>query len=114
MRLLFQPAEEGGAGAKVMVEEGALGKAEAIFGLHVSPFAPTGTVALKPGPLMAASGIWEATISGKGGHAAMPHTLVDPIVAAATIVLVLQQLVSREADPLDSQVPIILLLRTLP
>ncbi|CAM6087219.1 unnamed protein product [Calypogeia fissa] len=104
VRLLFQPAEEGGAGAKVMVEEGALGKAEAIFGLHVSPYIPTGTVALKPGPLMAASGLWEANIYGKGGHAAMPQTLVDPVVAAAATVLVLQQLVSREADPLDSQV----------
>ncbi|OAE20874.1 hypothetical protein AXG93_3256s1200 [Marchantia polymorpha subsp. ruderalis] len=104
IRLVFQPAEEGNAGAQVMVEEGALGNAESIFGLHVTPFSETGTVALKPGPLMAGSGMFEALIMGKGGHAALPQLLTDPILAAATTVIALQQLVAREADPLDSQV----------
>lgn len=102
--LIFQPAEEGGAGAKRMIEEGALGEAEAIFGLHVLPSLPTGTIGTRPGPLLAACGFFKAVISGRGGHAALPHHSVDPIVAASSIVLSLQHVISRESNPLDSQV----------
>ncbi|KAJ0971379.1 hypothetical protein J5N97_019338 [Dioscorea zingiberensis] len=102
--LIFQPAEEGGGGAKKMVEAGAVEKVEAIFGFHVTSKGPLGTVASRPGPIMAANGFFEAVISGKGGHGAVPQLAIDPIVAASNVVVSLQHLVSRETDPLDSQV----------
>ncbi|XP_019179830.1 PREDICTED: IAA-amino acid hydrolase ILR1-like 5 [Ipomoea nil] len=104
VRLIFQPAEEGGAGASHMIKDGALGNAEAIFGMHVDYTIPTGTISSIPGPFLAAVSIFEAKIEGKGGHAAAPHLTVDPILATSFAVLALQQLVSREADPLYSQV----------
>ncbi|XP_022722711.1 IAA-amino acid hydrolase ILR1-like 3 [Durio zibethinus] len=104
VRLLFQPAEEGGAGAFHMIKDGALGDAEAIFGMHVDDEKPTGSIALVPGPLSAATCIFEAKIEGVGGHATVPHSTVDPILAASFAILALQQLTSREADPLHSQV----------
>ncbi|CAL5373891.1 unnamed protein product [Camellia sinensis] len=102
--LVFQPAEEGGAGAQQMIDAGVLQNVEAIFGLHVDPDIPIGQVASKPGPIMAGSGFFEAVINGKGGHAAIPQHSIDPILAASSIIISLQHLVSREADPLDSQV----------
>ncbi|KAL5697668.1 jasmonoyl-L-amino acid hydrolase [Ranunculus cassubicifolius] len=102
--LVFQPAEEGGAGAKRMIDAGALENVSAIFGLHVSSDSLLGTVASRPGPVLAGSGFFEAVISGKGGHAAIPQHSVDPILAASNVIVSLQHLVSREADPLDSQV----------
>ncbi|KAJ1390960.1 Peptidase M20 [Sesbania bispinosa] len=102
--LVFQPAEEGGAGAKKILETKALENVSAIFGLHVIPNFPIGEVASKSGPILAGSGVFEAKISGKGGHAAIPQHAIDPIVAASHVVLSLQNLVSREADPLDPQV----------
>ncbi|KAI0494139.1 hypothetical protein KFK09_024270 [Dendrobium nobile] len=102
--LLFQPAEEGGGGAKKMIEAGAVDNVEAIFGFHVSTNTPIGIVESRPGPVMAGSGFFEAVISGKGGHAAIPQHTIDPIVAASNVIVSLQHLVSREADPLDSQV----------
>ncbi|KAL6963376.1 IAA-amino acid hydrolase ILR1-like 5 [Sarracenia purpurea var. burkii] len=104
VRLLFQPAEEGGAGASHMIKEGALGDAEAIFGMHIDSTKPTGTIAAISGPVLAAVSFFEARIEGKGGHAAEPHTSVDPILAASFVILALQQLISREVDPLQSQV----------
>ncbi|KAL6184209.1 hypothetical protein ACLB2K_045613 [Fragaria x ananassa] len=103
--LVFQPAEEGGAGAKKMIEDGALEHVTAIFGLHLASDHPIGLVASKPGPRIAASGFFEALISGKGGCAAIPQHTIDPILAASNVIVSLQHLVSREADPLDSQVP---------
>uniref|UniRef100_A0ACD5VWJ1 Uncharacterized protein n=1 Tax=Avena sativa TaxID=4498 RepID=A0ACD5VWJ1_AVESA len=102
--LLFQPAEEGGGGAKKMLEAGAVENIEVMFGVHVADIVPIGVVASRPGPIMAGSGFFEAVISGKGGHAALPHHTIDPILAASSVIVSLQQLVSREADPLDSQV----------
>lgn len=102
--LVFQPGEEGYAGAKKMIEDGALENVEAIFGLHVSSGLPVGQVSTRAGPLLAGSGFFQAVIHGKGGHAANPHYSVDPILAASNVVITLQYIVSREADPLDPQV----------
>lgn len=102
--MVFQPAEEGGGGAKQMVDAGILEGVDAIFGLHVSSLYPVGTVAIRSGPILAGSGFFDALISGKGGHAAIPQNTIDPILAASSIIVSLQHLVSREADPLDSQV----------
>ncbi|CAI9087002.1 OLC1v1020953C1 [Oldenlandia corymbosa var. corymbosa] len=104
VRLLFQPAEEGGAGALHMIKEGALGNAEAIFGMHIDSYLPTGTIATRSGPVLAASSVFEARIEGKGGRAAGPHHSVDPILAASSVILALQHITSREMDPLESQV----------
>ncbi|KAK9291609.1 hypothetical protein L1049_019558 [Liquidambar formosana] len=104
VRLLFQPAEEGGAGAAHMIKEGALGDAEAIFGMHNDYTTPTGAIASLSGPVLAAVCFFEAKIEGKGGHAAGPHNSVDPIIAASFAILALQPLISREVDPLHSQV----------
>ncbi|MQL78217.1 hypothetical protein Taro_010639 [Colocasia esculenta] len=102
--LIFQPAEEIGMGAINMIEEGAIENAEAIFSVHTAyPFA-TGVVASRPGEFLAGCGQFKAEIQGKGGHAAIPQSTIDPILAASASVLSLQNLVSREADPLDSQV----------
>ncbi|KAJ0986526.1 hypothetical protein J5N97_004882 [Dioscorea zingiberensis] len=102
--LLFQPAEEGAGGAKKMIEAGAVDNVEAIFGFHLAADGTVGTVQSRPGPIMAGSGFFEATITGKGGHAAIPHHTIDPIIAASNVIVSLQHIVSREADPLDSQV----------
>ncbi|XP_027156465.1 IAA-amino acid hydrolase ILR1-like 4 [Coffea eugenioides] len=104
--LVFQPAEEGGGGAKKMIDAGVIENVKAIFGLHVKPDLPVGEVESRPGSLLAGSGFFEAVISGKGGHAAIPQHSIDPIVAASNVIVSLQHLVSREADPLDSQVPL--------
>ncbi|KAL7163431.1 hypothetical protein ACSBR2_039524 [Camellia fascicularis] len=102
--LVFQPAEERGGGAKIMLEVGILENVDAIFGLHVSSRFPIGTVAGRSGPILAGSGFFEAVISGKEGHAVIPQHTIDPILAASSVIVSLQHLVSREADPLDSQV----------
>jgi IAA-amino acid hydrolase len=102
VKLIFQPAEEGGAGGQLMCDEGALEnpKVGRIFGLHVWPFIPTGTIGGRSGTFMAAVGQVDITIVGQGGHAAMPHLSHDPITTAATVISALQTVVSREVDPL--------------
>lgn len=101
VKLIFQPAEEGGAGAKLLCEEGVLEdpKVERIFGLHVWPQLATGEIGLRDGAFLASASFFEMRVTGKGGHAAMPHLSIDPIVAASQIVLALQCIVSRERDP---------------
>ncbi|CAN4094775.1 unnamed protein product [Withania somnifera] len=102
--LIFQPAEERGHGAKDMIEEGVLENVEAIFGMHLVHKYPSGVIASRAGEFLAGCGSFKATIRGKGGHAAIPQDTVDPILAASTSVISLQSIVSREADPLESQV----------
>jgi len=106
VKLIFQPAEEGGAGGKMMRDQGVLEDpdVERIFGLHVSDKLPTGTLASKEGTLLAATSSIKIIVSGNGGHAAMPHLTVDPVVTGSKIVVELQTLVSRELDPLESGV----------
>ncbi|CAJ1974497.1 unnamed protein product [Sphenostylis stenocarpa] len=104
VRLIFQPAEEGAKGASQMIKEGVLQDVEAIFALHIDPTTPTGAIASIPGALTAAGCQFEAKIEGVGGHAAAPHMNVDPVLATSFAILALQQLVSRETDPLHSQV----------
>lgn len=103
VKLLFQPAEEGGAGAQRMCEEGALDhpKVDRIFGLHVWPFGPVGKLGSRSGTLMASAAAVHLTVRGKGGHAALPHLAIDPVATAAKIVVELQTLVSRELSPLE-------------
>ncbi|KAK6938394.1 Peptidase M20, partial [Dillenia turbinata] len=102
--LLFQPAEEAGNGAKRMIGDGALEDVEAIFALHISHVYSTGVIASIPGPMLAGCGFFRAVISGKVGRAGNPHRSVDPVLAASAAVISLQSIVSREANPLDSQV----------
>jgi acetylornithine deacetylase/succinyl-diaminopimelate desuccinylase-like protein len=104
VRLLFQPAEEGGAGASHMVKEGVLHGVEAIFAMHVDHRIPTGIIAAHAGPTQAAVCFYIVRIEGKSGRAETPHLNADPIAAAAFTILSLQQLTSREDDPLHSQV----------
>ncbi|KAK9270640.1 hypothetical protein L1049_026222 [Liquidambar formosana] len=102
--LLFQPAEEAGNGAKRMIGDGALEDVEAIFALHVSHEHPTAIIGSRSGPLLAGCGFFRAVISGRKGRAGNPHHSVDPVLAASAAVISLQGIVSREANPLDSQV----------
>ncbi|KAF9600905.1 hypothetical protein IFM89_013812 [Coptis chinensis] len=104
VRLIFQPAEEGGAGASYMIREGALGDSEAIFGMHIDYQNPTGSIESLAGPALAAVCFFKVKIEGKGGHAANPHLNVDPVLAASFAILALQQIISRETDPLQSNV----------
>jgi amidohydrolase len=106
VKLLFQPAEEGGCGAEKMSNEGVLAnpKVDAIFGLHGWPGLKVGMVATRPGPLLAAVDGFTITITGRGGHAAAPQDAIDPIPAAAAIVQALQTIISRETDPSDAAV----------
>ena len=102
----FQPAEEGGAGAKAMLEDGMLDRypAKAVYGMHNRPGLPIGHFAVRPGPVLASADEFEITVTGQGGHAARPHKCTDPIVAGAHIVTAMQQIVARKVDPLQPAV----------
>jgi len=104
--LIFQPAEEGGGGGRVMVEEGLFEKfpADAVYALHNWPLLEPGKIAVRPGAMMAATDEIQLTLRGKGGHGAMPHLAVDPVVAAAHLITALQSVASRNVSPVDSVV----------
>ncbi len=104
--LVFQPAEEGYAGAKAMMEDGLFDRfpVDAIYGVHNMPGVAAGEITVSPGPVMAAADQFLVTVKGRGGHGAMPHLAIDPVVATAAMVNGLQSLVSRAADPHDTLV----------
>jgi amidohydrolase len=104
IKFVFQPAEEGGGGGKVMVDEGVADDVSSIFALHLWPGLPFGKVATKAGPIMAAADAFEMEVRGSGGHGAMPHLAADAVVMAAQIVTALQTVVSREVDPVEPAV----------
>lgn len=104
--VIFQPAEEGGAGGKAMVEDGMMDrfKINEVYGMHNLPGLEVGEFAIKPGPIMAATDEFHIKVTGKGAHAAMPHEGNDPIVIGAQIVMGVQSIVSRNSSPFDSLV----------
>jgi len=104
--LIFQPAEEGGAGGDAMVKDGMMERfgIKRVFGMHNMPGLPVGHFATRPGTLMAAADFFDIEIEGKGGHAARPHICIDPVVAGSHLVSAIQTLVSRVSDPVDSVV----------
>jgi amidohydrolase len=106
VQFVFQPAEEGGGGAKSMIADGLFERfpMERIFGYHNWPGLEAGTVAIHDGAVMASGGRLIFTIKGHSGHAALPHMARDPMIAAAHLLLALQTIVSRNVDPLDSAV----------
>ncbi len=103
---IFQPAEEGGGGGRVMVEEGLFDRfpVEGVYGMHNMPGLAVGHIAASTGPVMAAADVFTITITGAGGHAAFPHRAVDPVFAAGEIIVALQTIVARNTDPLSSAV----------
>src|SRR5918993_826922 len=104
VKFVFQPAEEGYAGGRAMVEEGVAEEVRQIFALHLWPGLEFGKAATKAGPIMAASDAFEIEIKGSGGHGAMPHLTTDAVTIAAQVVTALQTVVSREVDPVEPAV----------
>ncbi len=104
--VIFQPAEEGGAGGREMVRDGLMDKfnISRVFGMHNMPGLDVGKFAIRPGAIMAATDEFNISVRGKGGHAAMPHRTVDPIFIASQFVNAVQAIVSRNTDPLESLV----------
>jgi hippurate hydrolase len=104
--VIFQPAEEGGAGGKAMVDDGMMDrfKIDEVYGMHNFPGLPVGTFAIRPGPIMAAADYIQIDIEGKGAHAARPHLGIDTVLVGTQIVNNLQSIVSRNVDPLESAV----------
>ena len=104
--VIFQPAEEGGAGGKAMVQDGLMERfrVEEVYGMHNYPGLPVGEVALRAGPLMAAADRITIAIEGRGGHAARPHVSIDTVLVGAQIINAIQSIVSRNVDPLEAAV----------
>jgi len=104
--LIFQPAEEGGAGGQVMIDDGLFDQfnVETVWGMHNWPGVDVGKAVVQRGASMAGADMFTITITGKSGHAAMPHTTIDPITCGASMVQALQTIASRRVDPLDSVV----------
>jgi hippurate hydrolase len=104
--VIFQPAEEGGAGGRAMVEDGLMERfgIEEVYGLHNLPGLAAGTFGIREGGIMAATDEFQIVIEGRGGHAALPHNTVDPVMIAAQLVTALHTIVSRNVDPMRSAV----------
>ena len=104
--VIFQPAEEGGAGGKAMVQDGLMERfrVEEVYGMHNYPGLPVGQFALRAGPLMAAADRITIDIEGRGGHAARPHVSIDTVLVGAQIINAIQSIVSRNVDPLEAAV----------
>jgi amidohydrolase len=104
--VVFQPAEEGGGGGQVMVQEGLFDKfpANEVYAVHNWPGLPAGQMAVRAGAVMAATDEVQITVRGRGGHGAMPHLVVDPVVASAQIITALQTIASRNVEPVDAVV----------
>jgi len=104
--LIFQPAEEGGAGARKMIEDGLFDQfaMDAVYGMHNWPGLPAGTFGVIPGPMMASSNEFRVTVKGKGAHAAQPHRGIDPVMVAVQIAQAWQTIISREKNPLETAV----------
>ena len=104
--VIFQPAEEGGAGADAMIKDGLMERfgIEQVYGMHNGPGLPVGSFAIRTGPIMAATDAIDIRIEGLGGHAARPHICIDTVLAGAQLITSLQSIVSRTVDPLESAV----------
>ncbi|MCS6810339.1 MAG: M20 family metallopeptidase [Tepidimonas sp.] len=111
--LIFQPAEEGGGGARAMIADGLFERwpVQAVFGLHNWPGLPVGHVAVSPGPVMASSNECRVVLRGKGGHAALPHLATDPVPAACQLVLAWQTILTRNLKPIEPAVLSVTMLR---
>jgi amidohydrolase len=112
--LIFQPAEEGGGGAREMIKDGLFSKfpMDAVFGMHNWPGAQVGQFAASAGPVMASSNEFKITLRGKGGHAAMPHNAVDPVPVACQLVQAFQTIISRNKKPIDAGVISVTMIHT--
>ena len=104
--VIFQPAEEGGAGADAMIKDGLMDRfgIEQVYGMHNSPGLPVGAFSIRPGPIMAATDEIDINITGLGGHAARPHICIDSVLVGSQVITALQTIVSRSIDPLESAV----------
>lgn len=112
--VVFQPAEEGGAGGEAMIKDGLAERwgINEFYGMHNMPGIPTGQFAIKPGAMMAAADQFEITVTGKGGHAAKPHECIDTTLTAAQIIVAVQSVVSRNIDPLKNAVVSVCVVQT--
>ncbi|WP_299846536.1 M20 aminoacylase family protein [uncultured Paracoccus sp.] len=104
--VIFQPAEEGGAGGLAMIEDGLVDRwgIQEFYGMHNMPGMPVGSFSIRPGAMMAAADQFDITVTGKGGHAAKPQSTIDPVLVSAQIITALQSIVSRNVDPLKNAV----------
>ena len=104
--VIFQPAEEGGAGADAMIKDGLMDRfgIQKVYGMHNNPGQPIGSFSMRTGPIMAAMDRISITIEGVGGHAAYPHKTIDPVLAGSQLIVAFQSIVSRTVSPLDSAV----------